>query len=104
MAVYVDQITDYSGRLKGHVGRISQQWCHMTADTLEELHDMAARIGMKRTWFQSHALLHRCHYDLVPARRAAAIGFGAIEVQRLEHARRLKAEGRSATPSGLEAI
>jgi hypothetical protein len=45
---------------------------------LEELHAFAARIGLKRAWFQNHA---RCaHYDLTPGRREAAVGKGAVEV------------------------
>jgi hypothetical protein len=50
----------------------------MFADTLEELHAMAGKIGMKRSWFQNHRLLP--HYDLVPSRRAVAIRLGAVEV------------------------
>jgi hypothetical protein len=42
----------------------------------EELHAMARRIGMHRSWFQGD------HYDLVPPRRAAAVKLGAVEVDR----------------------
>jgi hypothetical protein len=52
--------------------------CHLTADTLDELHTMAAKIGMKRAWFQDHPVVP--HYDLVASRRAAAVEAGAIEM------------------------
>lgn len=98
MAVYVDQITDYGGRLGGHVGRVSQQWCHLYADSLTELHDFAARIGMQRAWFQEGPTHFRCHYDLTPARRAEAVRLGAIEVRRLEFWRELRRQGRDRLP------
>lgn len=66
--VYVD---DYRGRL----GRMVM--CHMIADTPEELHDMARRIGMKRSWFQSGSFPH---YDVSRTRRAMAVKLGAREV------------------------
>jgi hypothetical protein len=74
MAVYVDPLREYGGSE-------SFRWtksCHMFADNLEELHDMAGKIGMKRAWFQNRR--HLPHYDLVPARRAKAIKLGAVEV------------------------
>jgi Protein of unknown function (DUF4031) len=54
----------------------------MYADTLEELHAMAARIGMKRSWFQDKSKLP--HYDLVPRRRDEAVNLGAVEHSRSE--------------------
>lgn len=75
MAVYVDPLRDYGVK----IGRIGPYWCHMTADTPDELHAFADRIGMKRAWAQ-HEGRPTVHYDLVPTRRAAAIRLGAIEV------------------------
>jgi len=49
----------------------------MWADSIEELHDMARKIGMKHEWFQEHA--RTAHYDLRPGKRAKAIKAGAIE-------------------------
>ena len=49
----------------------------MYADTLEELHAMAERIGMKKEWFQNKPRL--LHYDLTPRRRVVAVRLGAIE-------------------------
>lgn len=52
--------------------------CHMVADTLDELHAMADRIGIARRWFQNHT--GRPHYDICKAKRALAVEAGAIEV------------------------
>ena len=43
-----------------------------------ELHEMAARIGMTRAWFQGD------HYDLTPSRRELAVKHGAREAGRFE--------------------
>lgn len=78
MSVYVDWPAEYSREPVGYVGRArtAKRWGHMIADTEEELHVMASRIGLKRDWFQGN------HYDLVPTRRAMAIRFGAIPLKR----------------------
>jgi hypothetical protein len=76
VSVYVDPLLDYGGS-------DSFRWkrsCHMYADSLWELHRMAAAIGMKRSWFQSHTKLP--HYDLVESRREFAVHMGAIEHSR----------------------
>ncbi len=56
--------------------------CHMVADTLEELHEMADRIGVARRWFQANA--SHPHYDICKAKRAIALSLGAVEVGRRE--------------------
>ena len=72
MTVYVDEL---------HVWPNAKHRCfksgssHLTADTIEELHAFAKRIGLRRTWFQNHRVLP--HYDLTPARREAALNAGA---------------------------
>lgn len=55
--------------------------CHMLADSLEELHEMADRIGMRRAWFQDKPG-GIPHYDLMTVKRAMAVECGAIEVDR----------------------
>jgi Protein of unknown function (DUF4031) len=73
MSVYVDQ----------PVHRFRHMlMCHMLADSPEELHAMADRIGMSRKWYQRDASTP--HYDLSREKRAAALAAGAIEVNRRE--------------------
>jgi len=71
MSVYVD---DAKLPFKGYL------MCHMTADTLEELHAMADKIGMERRWFQTPPKASHPHYDIPEHKRAKAISLGAVEV------------------------
>lgn len=85
MTVYVDEIVKYPGAKPP----FDKGSCHLTADTLDELHAFAAKIGMRRSWFQNHKLCP--HYDLTPRRRAEAVRLGATEEGALEGARRRRA-------------
>ena len=52
---------------------------HLQADTPDELHAFAARLGLRREWFQSRpGRPERDHYDLTGAKRDLAIHLGAI--------------------------
>lgn len=82
---------------------LGMKMCHMTADTLDELHAMADAIGMKREWFQDK---NHPHYDVAIVTRKKAVALGAIEVKmgwepwrcpecfhpRLPHVKRLRCE------------
>lgn len=54
--------------------------CHLMADTFEELHAFARKLGLKRAWFQPHPRWP--HYDLTVRKRARAVELGAKEVTR----------------------
>lgn len=53
--------------------------CHMLADTVEELHAMADKIGVKRKWFQNHSTPH---YDIGTRKRYLAVAYGALIANR----------------------
>jgi len=56
----------------------------MTADSKEELHDFAKKIGLKRSWFQDDGKRKFWHYDLTPSKRTKAVRLGATEVTAVE--------------------
>lgn len=62
MAVYVDDAV--------HLWR-DQRWAHLLGDTLDELHAMAARLGIPRRAFQNK--LSGAHYDVPAPLRLEAI-------------------------------
>ncbi len=71
MTVYVDDMKASYGRMK---------MCHMLADTDNELHAMAALIGVARKWWQSPEKTSGSHYDIALSRRAIAVRYGAVEI------------------------
>ena len=71
MTVYVDDMRAGYGRMV---------MCHMLADTDDELHAMAARIGVARRWWQSPARTSGSHYDIALSKRALAVAAGAVEI------------------------
>jgi len=57
---------------------IYTDYAHLFADSLEELHIFAKKIGLKRHWFQNKKYPH---YDLTTKRmKAKAIRAGAVVV------------------------
>jgi hypothetical protein len=77
MTVYVDELRDYSEIARAK-GLPATHWAHLTADTREELHAFAARLGLRRAWFQDDKVLW--HYDITPGKRVQAVHLGASEV------------------------
>ena len=73
MSVYVD-------RAANHLGRLVMS--HMIADKPDELHAMAAEIGLERRWFQAPPLASFWHYDVCKTKRALAVLLGAVECDR----------------------
>lgn len=69
MSIYVDPLRDWGWKLGPS--------CHLIANSNEELHAFALRIGIKRAWFQTGSTPH---YDLVKSRRDKAVSLGAIEL------------------------
>ncbi len=52
MAILVDELREYPD-----VALPFTTWCHMATDgELAELHAFAGRLGLRRRWFQRHAI------------------------------------------------
>lgn len=76
MSVYVDDMYKYP---MGQFGRMKMS--HMIADTDEELHEMARKIGVARKWCQKEELgKGYIHYDIAMGKRLLAIEHGAIPI------------------------
>ena len=71
MAVYVD---DAITLWRGH------RWAHLMADTLDELHAMAAQLGLPRRAFQDRP--SGAHYDITAQMRTQALQLGATPISR----------------------
>lgn len=70
MSVYVDDMRAPFGRMI---------MCHMLADSDDELHAMADKIGVARRWHQKPGTAHS-HYDIALSKRALAVQHGAVEI------------------------
>jgi len=72
VAVYVDPaIWPWRGRL----------WCHLRADSPDELLRFAARLGLPRQWLQTRpGQPWKDHYDLPSDLRFQAVALGAVEI------------------------
>ncbi len=95
MSVYVDPLIPDMGWGLGPS-------CHLFADTRDELHEFAGRLGLLRRWFQDKSLPH---YDLTAGKRMLALYMGAIELDRRQavekwRAMRLARNGGCAHASG----
>lgn len=67
--IYID---DYQADFRG------MKMSHMVSDTsLEELHEFAEKLGMKRAWFQNGSAPH---YDVSEGKRQQAYKMGAQEL------------------------
>lgn len=74
---------------------------HLTSDvSLDELHEFARRLGLKKSWFQPRCSLHKwvatgdrgidlsSHYDLTRSRRERALAMSAVFMPIREQIRR----------------
>lgn len=80
MTVYIDKPRQHSLKLYS-----SNWWSHIFADTEEELHLFAARLGLNKGWFQNNKYPH---YDLNGFKgHKKALSMGAILVSTKEYLR-----------------
>jgi hypothetical protein len=86
MTVYVDDVRHRFGRMI---------MCHLWADTVDELYTFAARLGLKRQWFQCPPKASWEHYDISVGVKAKAIALGAVLTDKygpLEHEARKRGD------------
>ncbi|MCF7222266.1 DUF4031 domain-containing protein [Marilutibacter chinensis] len=89
MSVYVDDaVTLWRGR----------RWAHLMADTLDELHAFAARLGIPRHAFQDKT--SGAHYDVPADLRERALALGAIAISRHRDREQVRAVIRVAKAQG----
>ncbi len=86
MTVWVDNMG-----MPSRVGGLSARWSHLPAYSEDELHEFAARLGLKREWFQTckrscgrpdEPCVH-FHYDVVQTKRKQALALGAQPIDYL---------------------
>lgn len=70
MSVYVDPSLHHYGRMI---------MCHMWADTLGELLEMADKIGIERRHLRGPPKTSWTHFDVCKRKRALALRAGAVE-------------------------
>lgn len=73
--IYVDEIVDW-GEVARAKGLRWTKWCHLVADSHEELMEMAKRLNLKSEWIQKPGTPNE-HFDLIPTKRTLAIKHGA---------------------------
>jgi hypothetical protein len=84
VACYVDTVRAYPDAGLRHT-----RFCHLLADTREELQAMADQLGVPARFFQDHPW--RWHHDLPEPLRDRAIALGAREITLHEVGALLKA-------------
>ena len=96
MAVYLDD-----WRQSARLGPVDDRWSHLVADTDEELHAFAARLGMRREWFQHKAgRPHQAHYDVPDRARQLALVLGAVPVSWRQMGRMMRERRAAAADRG----
>lgn len=74
--IFVDPLMYHGWVLRSRPTKSSHLMCD---GDLEELHQLAESIGLKRAWFQPKSVPH---YDVTPSKRALAVANGAVELDR----------------------
>src|SRR5215510_7618383 len=83
MAILIDS---FHNGARGPLRYWHRRCGHLVSDTsIEELHEFAARLGLRREWFQTKSIPH---YDLTGAAYELAIEYGAVLVSSREIVRR----------------
>ncbi|HUC05453.1 MAG TPA: DUF4031 domain-containing protein [Acidimicrobiales bacterium] len=94
LTVYVDD-----WRQRATVRHHEDRWSHLLADDPDELHAMAARLGIPRRGYQHHRRSPALnHYDVPEHLRQRAIALGAVPVTWREMARLTRRWRRAGAP------
>lgn len=75
MTVYVDYYHEWLN--------VPEKWKgggHLFGTDLDELHEFARRLGLRRSWYQG-GKKHFPHYDLTKNKRRQAIELGATDIE-----------------------
>jgi hypothetical protein len=97
MTVYVDD-----WRQPARVRLVNRTCSHLIVgphDDLEELHAFAARIGLRRDWFQDEPW-PLAHYHVTEPKRRKAIAAGAVPITWQEAGRQMREALSSARQTG----
>jgi Protein of unknown function (DUF4031) len=107
MTVYVDDAS-IPAKVRNGSRVHRSQWSHLTADMQEELHEFAARLVLRRSYFQPGRPLGGqpspfWHYDLTAGKRAQALRLGARAVswRDLPGICRARDKATAATPTAV---
>lgn len=115
MTVYVDDMLMPASVPNGS-RQVRGNWSHLIADTPEELHDFAARLGLRRSWFQEPKGLggravpadslkaQQWHYDVTAGKRREALRLGAVPVSRREMTLIIRQRHRTLFPEAAAEI
>lgn len=95
MTVYVDEFSYYAPT---RIRCFKSGSAHLTADSLDELHAFADKLGLRRVWFQASPPSSVPHYDLTKSKHTIALQLGAVLVPAREQARRRIAARRPGRP------
>jgi hypothetical protein len=83
MSVYVDDAYIPAKVRSGSLTHDSR-WCHLTADSTEELVAFAVSIGLQAKYIQYPGTWKE-HFDVTAPKRRMAVAKGAVEVGYREH-------------------
>lgn len=92
MPVYVDD-----AYIPAKIGRFEAKWCHLTADTPDELMAFARGLGLNSSWLQYPGTWKE-HFDVTMTVRRRAVASGAIEVSRRDAVLALRQRWRAKNP------
>lgn len=80
--VYVDAAIHRRRGARGGSSLRGARWGHLFCADLDQLHRFAARLGLRRAWFEEPPEARWPHYDITPKQRELAIQLGALAADR----------------------